>query len=466
MFWGIHRFFNSVLLRRALAICSTATGIAGAMQRLIALFNLNLFRRLADTRGNVMMITAMAMPVLIGMAGLVIEGGNWYQITRGMQNAADSAALAASSNGGATFVNEARAVASNYGYTNGAQNATVNAINTAACPTGGATNCYRVTITQQVPLSFSRLVGFQGSTTVGTSRAVMLTAVALAAGGSPGTGCMLTLSPNQQNATLIENNANVINVNCDVYTNSNHAQALRCTNNCIIRSDTFTVGGVSTTGGGSLLGATNATGVAGATNPYASLTQPDVSATPCTTSTTVTTTSTINPGRYCGGINLSGNRTLTMTPGVYLIHSRFNFASGAVLNALNGVTIILMDGICVGTGGCAREAGIKSSVTLNIEAPTSGPYSGIAIFSPGVTGTERLQEFSDNVTMNIRGALLAPNDRWNFHNNALFNASICTQIIGSRVWFENNANMGTDCAGTGTSPIGGTPGGGRASLVG
>ena len=49
----------------------------------------------ACTSGNVLLLSAVAMPVLVGMAGLAIEGGNWYQTKRAMQNAADSAAIAA-----------------------------------------------------------------------------------------------------------------------------------------------------------------------------------------------------------------------------------------------------------------------------------------------------------------------------------------------------------------------------------
>jgi Flp pilus assembly protein TadG len=139
-----------------------------------------LWRRLhACTNGNVMLLSAIAMPVLVGMAGLAIEAGNWYQTKRSMQNAADSAAVAAATNFGARYFHEAKAVTGQYGFTDGVDNTTVTASDTATCPTG-QTTCYSVTITKNVPLIFSRLVGFAGSTTAGNRRAVALTSVAVA----------------------------------------------------------------------------------------------------------------------------------------------------------------------------------------------------------------------------------------------------------------------------------------------
>lgn len=49
--------------------------------------------------GNVLMILALGLPVLLGIAGLAIEGADWYATRRDMQNAADAAVLAAAANG-------------------------------------------------------------------------------------------------------------------------------------------------------------------------------------------------------------------------------------------------------------------------------------------------------------------------------------------------------------------------------
>ena len=44
-------------------------------------------------------LVALAMPVLVGAMGLAAETSYWYVHKRGMQNAADAAAIAAATNG-------------------------------------------------------------------------------------------------------------------------------------------------------------------------------------------------------------------------------------------------------------------------------------------------------------------------------------------------------------------------------
>src|SRR5262249_12814782 len=115
----------------------------------------------------------------LGALGLGFEVGNWYLITRSMQNAADSAVVAAATNGGTSYATEARAVTAQYGFVDGANNVTVSVTNTAASPAGGNT-CYSVTITQPIPLFLAQVIGFRGNATLGanSSPAQTLTATA------------------------------------------------------------------------------------------------------------------------------------------------------------------------------------------------------------------------------------------------------------------------------------------------
>ena len=48
-----------------------------------------------DSSGGVMIYTAFASAVLLGMLGLAVDFGYWYQSKRDMQSAADAAAMAA-----------------------------------------------------------------------------------------------------------------------------------------------------------------------------------------------------------------------------------------------------------------------------------------------------------------------------------------------------------------------------------
>src|SRR3974390_2466769 len=83
----------------------------------------------ADQRGNVAVMMAFLLPVLCGAMGVGFEITDWYMQTRAMQNAADSAAIAAASNGSSSYNIEADAVTAQYGFVNGSKNVTVTAVN-------------------------------------------------------------------------------------------------------------------------------------------------------------------------------------------------------------------------------------------------------------------------------------------------------------------------------------------------
>ena len=138
---------------------------------------------------------------MLGATGIGIEISHWYRTQRALQNAADSAAVAAATNGTATYAAEGLAVAATYGFVNGQNNTSITLTDKAPCPAGGS-NCYGVTITRSVPLLLSHLVGFSGNVTVeivkngqsSTTRQTSLQAKALALRvPTPRTYCVLAL---------------------------------------------------------------------------------------------------------------------------------------------------------------------------------------------------------------------------------------------------------------------------------
>jgi Flp pilus assembly protein TadG len=157
------------------------------------------FRALrSDRRGNVAILSALALPMLIGMMGIGAEVGSWYEGKRGLQNAADSAAIAAATNGSDdSYDDEARAVAAQYGFTDGMSGMTVTAQNNQPCPAGGDDECYRVTISRLQPLFLAQVVGFKGDVMVDGTPYKRISSTALAIQGEgPRQYCILTLATN------------------------------------------------------------------------------------------------------------------------------------------------------------------------------------------------------------------------------------------------------------------------------
>jgi Flp pilus assembly protein TadG len=50
---------------------------------------------LADRRGDIIIMFALLLPILVGVVGLGVEVGSWYFAKRNLQSAADAAAVAA-----------------------------------------------------------------------------------------------------------------------------------------------------------------------------------------------------------------------------------------------------------------------------------------------------------------------------------------------------------------------------------
>jgi len=56
-------------------------------------------RFLRSRRGNIAALTALLIIPLAALMGMATEGGGWFLAQRAAQNAADSAAIAAATNG-------------------------------------------------------------------------------------------------------------------------------------------------------------------------------------------------------------------------------------------------------------------------------------------------------------------------------------------------------------------------------
>src|SRR5258708_11593336 len=94
----------------------------------------HLHRLRKDQRGTVSVIMGLLIVPLVAALGIGFEVSNWYMTGRGMQNAADAAALAAATNGGANYDVEAKAVSAQYRFVEGAYTITAASSNTATCP--------------------------------------------------------------------------------------------------------------------------------------------------------------------------------------------------------------------------------------------------------------------------------------------------------------------------------------------
>lgn len=124
--------------------------------------------------------------------------------------------------------------------------------------------------------------------------------------------------------------------------------------------------------------------------------------------------------------------------------------NGVTLNAppagsVGGVTIVI-------TGNYAVDLGNNQS--LNITAPTTGDYAGIAMTSLRTANSSVTHVLENNAALNIQGALYFPSQGLEFSNNVTSNSNGCTEVVAGTVLLKQNVVLGNNCTGTGVKPIG------------
>jgi Putative Flp pilus-assembly TadE/G-like len=399
---------------------------------------------LRDEQGSILILAGLSAMVMIAFMGLATDVAILYAQRQGMQNAADAAALGAArayAAGNSTgYVTEGRGNAAVTGYVHGRGGISVAV---TMPPTQGAfagrAGYVEALVSQNVaPTFLTLLLPADWQTTV-TAAAVATTATSAA-----GQYCVLALDPLAANAAVLENNAYLPNSKCGLAANSTNPNGLYLNNNATI------AGPVAV--GGSAYHVSNNAAINGAVSkgspmvdPYAGVTAPSPPA--CTNQASSGTNNisvNLTPGHFCSGLNFTNNATVTLAPGTYYVDSQFAFSNNAVFDA-TGVTIIL-------NGNFAMNIGNNAIITLS--APTSGPLAGIALMGPRNGSTATNQVFSNNTTLNVKGALYFPSQKVEMDNNATSDANGCVQLIAQQVYFSNNANLPSNCTGSGTTPIG------------
>ena len=377
-------------------------------------------RRLrADERGTVSVIMGLLIIPFMGFLAMGFEVSNWYLITRGMQNAADASVLAAAINNSANYKTEANAVAALYGFVNGTNNVSIAVTNTAACPSGG-NNCYSVTISGYTPLLVSQIVGYQGNANLGGSLQKSLSAVAVAkAATQPQDLCLLALAGSGTTPAIHTNGAPTGNMNgCDSMSNT----AANCNGHDLGLGISFAVGSNSGCGAAQLHNdaiadpyahfATNipALNTSGCNNTYPQETHQGNHYT-VATSNQLSGTMTLTAGNHflCGDQLLTGNVTVNApaTGAVLIIENGQLDLNGNTFQTSSGSGLTV---VFSGTNGSYTHAPTDntngSGGALNIAAPNSGNWSGVAVYQdPSLTSGVDVSAAGNSPTWDITGLI-------------------------------------------------------------
>lgn len=406
--------------------------------------------------GAVSPLMALLLIPLIGVIGLTTETASWQLFARSMQNAADTAALtAAANNNPATYASEARAVATRYGFTSGVNNVTVTPLNNQPCPAPSTqTNCYRVTISRNVPISLVRVVGYQGDVALNGGRAKTLASTALASPRAMNVNyCMVGLGTGFD-VIRINGGPNVNLTGCNMRANGQ----LTCNG---ANSDTGVIYGDAGPGQNSTCGQIRRGNQPTLADPYSALTATNPGCnqanSPRAVKDNVDASREISGGNktwttepYCGDVKLTGDVVVTSANSILVIgNGRLDLAGHTLSTSSTGSLTIIFTGASSSTGQAIPHYPYNSTGTgvLDYKAPSSGAYSGVAMMQDRtLTGSKNDVDFTysgNNPTFNITGLLYLPNSDFEISGaiNHHTGGFACLGVVAKTIRVNGNGSI-------------------------
>ncbi len=358
-------------------------------------------------RGNVIVMCAVSLVMILAVTALSVDGGMLLDKRRTLQATTDAAALAAA---GELYVNYPQAqgvdvsgsarkaaydACAENGYVDG-QNCTVTVnIPPKSGPFTGKSAHVEVLISYDQPRFFAKVFGADvvpvGARSVARGKWVSIK------------NAIITLDPTGSSSLNAAGNGSITVQGANIQVDSNSSSAMVANGNGFLQAQEFDVVGGSpgytTPGGGSFVG------------PIVTYSEPipdPLKYLPVPDPNTMTVQSTkklqlsgqdtvLQPGVYQGGIDITGKANVTLMPGVYYMQcGGFNYGGQGALTAV---------GVMIYNAPCSSSDVINISGQGNVtmSPPTSGTYKGVVLFQDRTSTNTVSIQGSQYAYMNITG---------------------------------------------------------------
>ncbi|WP_167480951.1 pilus assembly protein TadG-related protein [Mesorhizobium waimense] len=394
-------------------------------------FVFHCLRRGAEAGGNVAVVFALTLPVVVGGAGLGVETSYWYYSRLKLQATADAAAYAGALEKVAGSDTAAITTAATQSATsNGLGTGTI-VVNTP--PTSGpntANKAVEVILNQNLDRIFTSIF-VQGQVPEKARAVALITDGAYA--------CNIALNASASQAVLFSGNTSPKQTGCVTMSNSIASDAIKLQGSATLQTDCLiSVGGVSLSNTPTMVCKAPITQALPAADPFSSLPAPTAS-NPCKNVNGNKTSQTLQPGTYCSGMSLNGD--VTLSPGVYVVEGSLKVNANAVVSG-TGVTIFMSGSNTVSMNGNA---------TVTLSAPTSGTYSGM-LFYGDRTGTAADSTFNGTADSLLTGAIYFPRQQVNYLGN-FSGINGCTQVVADTIQWSGSTTIKQDCSSLGMKNI-------------
>jgi Flp pilus assembly protein TadG len=385
--------------------------------------------------GNVLVVGAAAMPLLLGAVALGVDSVNLTLARRQLQRTADSGALA-----GAYAIVQTQPVSAAVNRDLALNKDHVLKTTTIEnAPTAGPNINDNQAV--RVILTANRSTPFMA---IFNDRTPLIRVEATAAVTFNGKFCMVSLEDG--NATGVTfTGSSIVDLGCGVATNSRATSAVSCGGSTtVIASPVAAVGGVPACTG--YVAGTRLMPFTGKQkDPFANLPVPDISAMNCTAQLKVQPNdalTTKQPGCYAN-IDIKG--AVNLAPGTYYVNGvtgGFSAGSQAKISG-TGVTIILTSKTPTVSSTIAGLS-INGGAQLNLKAPTDGTYGGVLMYQDPRAALGNSIQINGNSATSYEGAFYFPKAYMTFNGTTGMQTE-CLQLVGRRLTFSGNSHVSNTC---------------------
>lgn len=344
-------------------------------------------RFVRDVGGGVAMVFGLAIVPVIGSVGVAVDANAWMGERARLQNAADTAAIAAARemrmlNTPPAQLEQAAETALLHVLGPDAAAAQVNArVDTRE-------HAVRVDVTMRLEPSFSRFVTDAFSS-------VAVTSTARVRGSAP--ICVVGLDPSAGKTVFLEKRAQLDARGCAVYSNSTSRQGMRIDNQAQIRAALICSAG-GRTGPHAAFSPQPRTDCPPLPDPLAGRPAPSVGG--CDhTDLVIKRDQTLSPGVYCGGLKIENGAEVNLRGGLYVIKD------GKLEVDEGGLFGRYVSFYFVGEGALLE---FKPKSSIDLTAMKDGVLAGILVYEDRRAQPGRDFKIESNDARNLLGTIYLP----------------------------------------------------------
>lgn len=351
-------------------------------------------RYASDRAGQVAVVFALAALPLIGAVGAAVDYSSANGVKAQLQSALDSSLLAGAGDTSGGSVNTAT------NFFSGAFAPKAQVTGTQTTFTVNSDGSIAGSASTNVSTVFMGIFNFNSIKVTANSTAN----IASTAGASAGKAyCIIALNATMKNAINMSGSAGISAPDCFVQVNSTNTEAVAMSGSTTIRSGENCFVGKTKTYSGSAISPSPDVVCKVFSDPFASMAKPTVGA--CDhTNYAPANNETLQPGVYCGGINISG-KNVTFASGLYIINGGILNASGTSQMTGDGVTFFL-----TGNGAGVNTSGGSG---WHLTAMKTGSLQGFVFFlDPSCSPTSK-STLSGTSELYFDGIIYLPNQQLN-----------------------------------------------------